>query len=155
MSDTLIGASVWEQDLYRHLTSHIDNERGLLEAYDRAANESASTAFSYLVKLIIDDEIRHHRSFSALAESLRTDAELRPEDPAVPRMDWHRADAGQIAALTATLFDQEREDLKELKRLENELHDVKDTTLWVLLVQLMEADTEKHMAILKFVKDHI
>ena len=43
-----------------------------------------------------------------------------------------------------------KQDPRELKKLQKELRDVKDTTLWSLLVDLMQRDTEKHIAILDF-----
>ena len=48
----------------------------------------------------------------------------------------------------------EARDARELKRLQRELRDVKDTTLWSLLVDLMQRDTQKHIAILRFVRKH-
>jgi hypothetical protein len=51
-----------------------------------------------------------------------------------------------------SFFDNEERDIAELKRLKRELRDVKDTSLWELLVELMQRDTEKHIAILKFVR---
>jgi rubrerythrin len=151
---TLKGASVWEQELYEHLTSHAGKERTLLEAYKQAATASGSAAFNYLVGVIIEEEIRHHERFHDLAESLRNDAELRSDDPVIPRMDWSGADSETIRDLTEDLIRQERADAKELRRLRHQMRDVRDTTLWVLLVGLMEADTEKHLDILKFIKDH-
>ena len=71
------GASAWERDLYAHLTGHVDAERALLKEYSGAAETSPSKALRYLVNLLIDDEIRHHRMFTELAESLRTEASLR------------------------------------------------------------------------------
>ena len=41
-----------------------------------------------------------------------------------------------------------------LRGLAKQLKDVKDTTLWHLLVELMEADTAKHIRILEFIKGH-
>jgi len=38
------GPSAWERDLYAHLTSHVDAERGLLEAYSRARQRRYSTS---------------------------------------------------------------------------------------------------------------
>jgi ferritin len=154
MAENLIGASVWEDELYEHLTSHVDNERGLLEAYQSASAESGSAAFQYLAALIMEDEIRHHRRFQELASALRTDAEFRHEEPAIPRLDRWGAHPEKVVELTERLLQQERSDSRELKRLEKELRDLKDTTLWQLLVKLMEADTDKHIEILNFVKDH-
>jgi rubrerythrin len=150
----LRGASPWEHDLWTHLTSHLEAERGLLEEYSAVAERSPSKAFSYLVKLLIEDEIRHHRLFAELASSLRTDAELRREDPVVPYMDFVQADRAAILDATKQLIANEEKDARELKRLQHELRAVKDTTLWSLLVDLMQRDTQRHIAILRFVRRH-
>ena len=87
MAETMIGAAPWEQELYDHIASHQERERGLLERYQEAADASGSSSFRYLVSLILEDEVRHHRLFADLAESLRTDVELRPQDARIPRLD--------------------------------------------------------------------
>ena len=154
MPSQLVGASVWEEELYEHLTSHEENERGLLIEYQKAAQTSDSPAFAYLVSLIAQDEIRHHRMFADLADALKADAELRPEQPKIPRLDGWGPDPAHIAKLSERLIEQEREDLKLLHKLRKELDDVTDTTLWALLVRLMEADTSKHIEILEFARRH-
>ncbi len=53
------------------------------------------------------------------------------------------------------LLENEERDIGELRRLERELRDVKDTTPWELLVEVMQRDAEKHIAILKFVRKHV
>jgi rubrerythrin len=148
------GASSWELDLWTHLTSHVEAERGLLEQYSAVAEQSPSKAFSYLVKLLIEDEIRHHRLFTELAASLKTEAELTGEDPIIPYMDFVQADRAAMLDATKQLLANEEQDARELKRLQRELRDLKDTTLWSLLVDLMQRDTQKHVAILRFVRKH-
>lgn len=145
---------MWEQELYDHLTGHIERERGALQAYQEAAADTDSKAFAYVVGLLIDDERRHHQLFASLAESLKTEAELEPEDPVIPYMDFHRADSERLRELTRELLHREENDARELKRLHNLLHDVKDTTLWDLIVALMRRDTDKHIAMLEFVLRH-
>lgn len=154
MTSQLVGASVWEEKLYEHLSSHEDNERDLLAEYQQAASASGSPAFQYLASLIVEDEIRHHKIFRDLASALRTDAELRPEDPAIPRLDRWGEDARRVAELSERLLEREHSDAKELRRLAGELKDVRDTTLWGLLVKLMEMDTQKHIEILEFARNH-
>ena len=154
MPNSLIGASVWEQSLYEHLTTHEENERQLLHEYQQAAADSRSPAFRYLVSLIIDDEIRHHRLFQELADSLRNDAEMHPEEPPIPRIVNWGPDPAFLVELSERLARHEQMDLTELRRIRKEMDDLKDTTLWVLLVRLMELDTEKHIAIAEFVKRH-
>lgn len=150
--EKLIGASVWENELYEHLTGHEAAEQELLTEYREAAESSGSAAFAYLVALIIEDEIRHHRLFSQLADSLRTDAELGGGAPAVPRLDHWGAEPARVVALTEALLQRERDDERELHRLASTLRDLGDANLWPLLVRLMEMDTDKHIAILKFVR---
>jgi len=147
-------ASTWERGLYAHLIDHVQNERELLEEYVTAAEATDSKALAYLVNLLIDDERRHHILFSELAAALKSDSELRAEDPAIPRMDLRSADRSSIRELTDRLIKREHEDLRELKKLEKELRNVKDTTLWALLVDLMQRDTDKHIAILRFARRH-
>ena len=146
------GPSAWARELHRHLTSHVEIERGMLEEYRSAAEASSSKAFAYLVNLLIEDEIRHHRIFSELADSLET-VSLRPGvEPQVPHLDFNRTNKEAVLDLTEKLLEKEQQDALELKRLQRELRDVKDTSIWGLLVDLMERDTQKHIAILKFVK---
>lgn len=154
MTAQLIGASVWEEELYAHLTSHEASERDLLVAYQEAAASSGSPAFRYLASLIIEDEVRHHRLFRELASALKTEAEFRPEQPAVPYLDRWGDQPDRIVELSERLLDQERADARELHRLVKELKDFRHTTMWALLVELMEMDTAKHVAILEFVRRH-
>lgn len=148
------GASVWEAALFAHLTSHAADERGLLEEYAKAARSTDSKALAFLVNLLMEDEIRHHKMFEQLARSLKTTAELSGTTPEVPDVDFQRSDPAQVLDVTRRLLARERADAQELKRLHRELRDVKDTTLWSLLVDVMRQDTEKHISILDFVAKH-
>src|SRR5579862_2618278 len=154
MTQALIGASMWEDDLYRHLSTHIASEIDLLTAYKQAADESNSPAFQYLANLIIEDEKRHHRLFEELANALRSDVEMRPIEPAVPDMAGFGDMPQKVVELTNSLLAREEEDAAELRMLSRQLRDVRDTTLWQLLVKIMELDTEKHAEILRFVRKH-
>jgi len=154
MTDQLVGASVWEQTLYDHLTNHENDERELLVEYQQAAAESGSAAFRYLASLIVDDETRHHRLFQDMAESLRIDAEMRPEEPPIPRLGGWGSDPHKVVDVSERLARHEEMDLEVLHRIRKELGDIKDTTLWALLVKIMELDTQKHVEILNFARHH-
>lgn len=148
------GPSVWERELWTHLTSHVEAERDLLEKYSAVAKQSQSKAFGYLVNLLIEDEIRHHRIFTELAKSLETEALMSRDEPAIPYPDFDKADRAMVRESTEDLLESEERDAGELKRLQHELRDVRDVTLWSLLVDLMQRDTQKHIALLRFVKKH-
>lgn len=148
------GASVWELELFTHLTEHVRREGSMLAEYVSTAKGTESKALAYLVDLLVEDERRHHRYFKELAASLKSEAELSGAEPAIPRMDFEMVDQKNLLDATKRLLDHEKDDAKELKRLRKELHDVQDTTLWGALVDVMMRDTDKHIAILKFVADH-
>lgn len=152
--DHLVGASVWEQEMYSYLTDHVRRESAMLQEYLAAAETTKSKAMAYLINMLANDERRHHQFINDLASSLKTDAEFRKEEPAIPRLDLEQADGGQLLALTKRLLDNEKEDLKEMKRLRKELRSVEDTTLWTVLVDTILHDTEKHISILEFAVEH-
>jgi hypothetical protein len=47
-------------------------------------------------------------------------------------------------------MENEQADREELRRLRRELRKFEDRTLWGLLVELMQRDTDKHIAIVDF-----
>jgi len=154
MGEALIGGTAWQQALYAHLRDHGETERELLDTYRRAAEESESAAFRYLVSTLLDDELRHHRTFTQMAETLRIEVDqLREEFPIPPLGHWgfeHR----RIVELTEALLEQERRDASQLEQLSTDLQGVEDITMWHLLVEMMRADTAKHVRILEFIRDH-
>jgi hypothetical protein len=148
------GASVWEQQIYDYVCDHVATEGAILDEYQRLAeDESGSPAFRYLANLILTDERRHHQLFNDLAESIRQMAELRLEDEPIPSLHGLKADRDRIRAATERLLATERADAKELKQLAKQLKMVRDTTLWVLMLDLMQDDTAKHIKILTFIRD--
>jgi bacterioferritin (cytochrome b1) len=151
----IAGASVWEQELYDHVGGHVEAEADILREYQRLADDQdRSPAFRYLARLILDDEARHHRTFNDLTEAIRQMGELRDEDQPIPALRGLRKDRDRVIETTNRLLDVEQTDAKQLKDLTKHLKDVKDTTLWVLLVELMRDDTDKHIRILRFIRDH-
>ena len=152
-NESSAGPSATDRALYAHLINHIATERGLLEEYSEIADRTKSRAFRYLVNLLIEDEIRHHRIFSELAESLEAIALMNTKEPVVPFIDFVSADRDAVFKATQRLLEHESEDARELKRLQRELRDTKDNSLNGLLVQLMQRDTQKHIAILRFVRE--
>ena len=150
----ITGASVWEQQLYDYVTEHVKTEGAMLDEYQRLAeDQSGSPAFRYVANLILADERRHHQIFNDLAESIRQMAELRLEDEPIPSLHGLRSDRERIREATDRLLAAEKADAKELTRLAKDLKEVRKTTLWGLLVELMQADTAKHITILSFIRD--
>ena len=61
----------------------------------------------------------------------------------------------ELLGATERLLDRERVDERELKRLSKDLRDLRGTSVWPVLVEMMERDTEKHQGILRFVKQQL
>ena len=154
MSTTSIpGASVWEQQLYDHLIEHVSGEWEILQDYERLADETDSPAFAYLARLILDDERRHHKLLGELAETIRTSAMLSGEPTPIPDLGIFRADREKILAETERFLAAEEEDNRHLERVAKELGDVRNTTVWHLIIRLIQHDNEKHRFILRFIRD--
>src|ERR1035437_24348 len=124
------GLSVLEEKLYRHLADHVFSEADLIASYRELAEAPATPdAARYLLRLVVEDEERHHRVMHEIAPALEE--------------------------ATKRFLAAERTDRKELRALRKELEPYRDTTLWSLLIELMEHDTAKHILLLTFVRDHV
>lgn len=152
-TSSIPGASVWEQQLYDHLIEHVNSEQEILQDYERLAEETKSPAFAYLARLILDDERRHHQMLHDLAETIRTSATLSGEPTPIPDLGTFPADREKILAETERFLAAEEEDNRHLERLAKELRDVRNTTVWQLIIRLIQQDNEKHRHILRFIRD--
>jgi hypothetical protein len=154
MASNIIGASTWEQQLYDHVSQHAYSEATILDAYATLVeDQTISSAFRYLAGLILADERRHHDMFRDLAETIRHASQLDVDGAPIPPIAGLRADRDRVLELTERLIDVEEQDAAELKVLTKELKDVRNTTMWTLVVDLMRDDTEKHLKILRFIRD--
>src|SRR3546814_16656480 len=99
MSQTLVGASVFEQELYDHLTSHVADEVETLRAYQALAESTESQAFRFLAELILKDERRPNQMLEDLAETVKVSAELSME----PAPDRKSAVEGQGVSVSGDL----------------------------------------------------
>jgi len=150
-----VGLSVWESALLDHLTEHRQTEGELLAAYQRVVESTQTEYVSYLFGLILEDEVRHHRIFEELANALRASVE-RAVGPKVPAVETV-ANPEALLEVTERLLDAEKADARALKRLsrDKDLRLMRGHSIWPLLIELMEHDTQKHKAILRFVRAQV
>jgi hypothetical protein len=142
----------WETRLLDHFAEHVATEALVLDSYEDLARSAGSAYVEYLVRLIADDERRHHRIFTEITNTLRSQMGGSADAPQVPGV----ADAptgDEFLAVTERFIEMERRDAVELERLRGELQAVGDTGLWGLLVDMMHLDTQKHLRILHFIRD--
>jgi rubrerythrin len=147
------GLSVWEADLLRHINQHMEQEGALLSSYRELASHADADYVAYCVEMIVEDEIRHHRLFSELGNAIRSAVE-QPAGLSVPLVR-NAANPQELLDATRQLLERERADEKELKRLAKDLKDLRGTSVWPLLVEVMQRDTEKHQGILRFLEQQL
>ena len=144
----------FEYAILHMLETHGEREGAALESYKRVAEESsAGDAVRYLVRLILDDEERHHRVFAEMANEIKSFVWEVPVEPKVPTM-VPRTDPALLAE-TRRLLAFETEDAKQLRQLRKELRHSPKSSLHPLLVDLMLHDTAKHIAILKHIRNQL
>jgi hypothetical protein len=144
------GLSTGEAELYKHLITHVQFEAGLAEKYDELA-QSTTEYVGFLAAIIAEDERRHHHLYELWAETLRGMAEFR--DAGIPWLG-KEDDPAKLIEATEKFLEFERRDVDELKELSKSIKDMRDTTLWGLVLELMRADSEKHIKILTFIRNH-
>jgi rubrerythrin len=147
------GLSVWERELFLRITAHIDSEGLLLDTYRKVAAEHHGEHVRYLLDLIAEDEARHHELYQQWANALRNLWQGGTKENQIPDLTPRHDE--ELARWVDSFLQFEREDQRELKSLARNLKDVRDTTLWGLVVELMQLDTQKHIKILEFLREHV
>ena len=132
------------------LKTHGPREGEALASYQRLIDESDDSAHAYLMRVILEDERRHHRQIDEMLNTVQSfvwDLDIQPSVPGAMR----RPDR-KIYEETKRLLAFEREDAKELRQLKKELRVDGHWPVLALLVDLMIQDTKKHIEILEFVR---
>lgn len=147
---TELAGTPWDENLLAHFHEHVEGEWELLQEYAEF-RDAGPEHVRYLIDLILGDEARHHQWFRELLNRVRSDIDWRDYGPKVPYVT-KAADSAALVAATDRFLALEREDARSLRSLKKELRPVRDTTLFSLLVEFMELDTRKHIAILEFIR---
>jgi rubrerythrin len=143
-----------ERQILDLLESHGAREGQALSSYQRIAERSESgPGVQYLVKLILEDEERHHRVFGEMANSINSFVWELDVEPKVPPL-VARSDA-ELLAETRRLLAFEKQDAKELRHLRKAIKHSPKSSLHPLLVELMLHDTAKHIAILEHIRHRL
>jgi len=144
-----------EQEVFRHLNDHVTSEAEFISAYkELAAASSTPEAVRYLISLVLEDEERHHRLLHEIVTAIENRLASGNNPDAVPDLTHEPPDRA-LEEVTDRFLAAERADAKQLKALRKELRPFRDTSMWPLLVELMEHDTAKHIRLLTYMRDHV
>ena len=144
----------WWAGISHAFASHVRDENYVLDRYAELAASTADPGTRFLLQLILADEQHHHQVFEQLRAAAAPDAsgDNLPGPPDPPA-----AEVPVLLEQTQRFIDFERQDAASLKALGRQLRSSSGDagTLWRLLVELMELDTEKHLRILDYLKRHL
>lgn len=133
------------------IQTHVTEEADSLVAYQRLAETTDDRVVGLLMRLVLEDEKRHHGLMQQLAASLYDG--LHWTHSANALLDGTRPPApgtGESAAAVRVFAQEERKgarELKELARQSARLNDGLDS----LLLEIMAMDSQKHERILRFI----
>lgn len=150
----MVDIDVWAQQLAHYLQEHMDTEREALREYAHLAEETKSDQVRFLINMILDDEVRHHRIFQDMVNWIRAEHSQRSDIES--RIGFGASSSGDerehLLEMTERMLRLEREDETELRELDKIVVEVADTAWWSALVDSMRHDTRKHIMLLEAVK---
>lgn len=150
----MVDIDLWAQKLSHYLQEHMDTEREALREYAHLAEETKSDQIRFLINMILDDEVRHHRIFQDMVNWIR--AEHAQRDDMETSIGFSHSPSGDerqhLLEMTERMIALEEEDEEDLRELDKIVVEVADTEWWTTLVESMRHDTRKHIMLLGAVK---
>ena len=139
--------------LSAYLGEHVEAEEHALRAYEKVLEDRPDDVVRYLVGMILADEKRHHEIFRELQNTLESRMRWQEVGPAVPAPRVE-GDVTELLETTERLLEFERQDARELRALRRKWErQPGERQLWALLVGTAELDTEKHIRMLRYLRD--
>ena len=134
---------------------HATAEQDALEQYEYIGTASADPVIALVMRLILEDEERHHgllkRMEASLSDALNwTHSPSALPETAIPQ----RATSSELATTARVLIEEENTGARYLRKLANEEKGI-DAGLHSLLLEMMAMDSEKHARLLKFVHNRL
>ncbi len=143
----------WWVTIAHAFSAHVRDERYVLARYEELAATTADPGTRFLLEVILEDERRHHALFERLGASATGTTAQASAVPGPP--DPEPEHLAELLEQTRRFLEIERDDAAGLKSLARELKPGSQETMWRLLVEIMELDTEKHIRILEFLRHRL
>jgi hypothetical protein len=143
--------------------ANVNTARAYAAVLDRVASdvgtgqllaEVSGDDLAEVVEREVEDEQRHHRIIGEIATAIGEGIAWRNDADTVRNMPQGKP-LPNLEEVTKRFLAAERADRKQLRTLRKELRPFRDTTMWSLLVEVMELDTAKHILLLTFIRDHL
>ena len=142
------------EKLFAQLEAHEREEEDVLKDYEAAAKAAPDAGFRYLMGLVLEDEERHHRLSKAMADEVEQSLMwLRGNEP-LPPINPTGDERAELLRQTERFLRIEQDGEKQLAAMRDQVKDL-HAGLLELIVDMMRADTEKHVHILKYIKKRL
>lgn len=157
MTEQLSPEAAVAQDLVDFLTSHESRERETLADYRNLAETLPTPDLRYVARLILSDEERHHQIFEDLGQTVFAFDNLEARGMPIPPIST----IADVSVRERTLerldqcVEQEEQERADLYRLDSVLLPSRSRTLWSELVKIMREDTERHLHLLRFMRERL
>jgi hypothetical protein len=133
------------------IEQHASLEEKALGEYDRLAEASADPVIALIMRLILEDEERHHTLLKRIAATLRDALNWSHSPGALPHAEEVGLQDKNLVSLARALIDEEHTGAAALRRLAQRERGV-DGGLDSLLLEMMAMDSDKHAHLLQFVQ---
>ncbi len=131
---------------------HAAAEADALGQYEYLADASGDPVIALVMRLILDDEVRHHGLLHRMATTLRDALEWTSSPAALPKAGAPTEPVpAAFVQLAHALVEEERTGARALRRLAEQEKDI-NGGLDSLLLEMMAMDSEKHARLLQFVQ---
>jgi rubrerythrin len=147
------GSVEWLLDaVERHANAELES----LDQYRYIAETSGDPVIALVMRLILDDEQRHHGLLKRIEASLRDALDWTHSPNALPSTSGtqQRPISKELAETVRALIDEEHTGARYLRDLAKQEQRI-DAGLHSLLLELMAMDSEKHARLLQFVRERL
>jgi hypothetical protein len=133
---------------------HAALEEEALGQYDRLAVASGDPVIALVMRLILEDEERHHNLLKRIATTLRDALNWTHTASALPHADRGSPTEQNLASAVCALIEEEHAGAAALRRLAGRERGL-DGGLNSLLLEMMAMDSDKHARLLHFVQTRL
>jgi hypothetical protein len=139
------------EKLFAQLETHERDEEETLHDYQAAANDAPDPGFRYLMGLVLEDEERHHKLSKAMADEVEQSLLWLHGNQPLPDIHASGEVRQNLLRQTERFLRIEEDGDRQLAELHAQVKDM-HSGLLQLMVEIMRADTHKHVQILKYIK---
>ncbi|HLZ28121.1 MAG TPA: hypothetical protein VKV73_12455 [Chloroflexota bacterium] len=155
ISPTYARASGTVEWLLEAVERHARAEQDALDEYAFVADASADPVIALVMRLILEDEERHHGLLRRIEATLRDALNWTHSPSALPVSSVPQQPvARDLVALTRGLVQEELTGARMMRNLAQQEKGI-DAGLHSLLLEMMAMDSEKHARLLQFVQHRL